>query len=604
MPQQRRRRRTPTPIVVAEQQQQPSTSIMQHQAPPRRFTDLHQQQHSPVPFYHPPAPISSMPLRTITNGMQNNLQNNNSMTASQQQPSATRSNKRTRSTSPVPRNVRRRAQNASPAPATTSTSPTFAISRFNSASPQTTQRRHTIVLDAAPTVASSNSNDDVEAFDFWFGPDSMAQESQQQSSEPPATNSQQPMVQLVEADWEDIFLPSPPIARQQSPAHHPVSSDESDGLEFYEEASKREVAPVVVSSDDDDDDNDDDESSNESTYIRNVIAATAQRTRNRAQVAAPPRPRTPPSPDLSRFVRSISPPRVLPPHLLQPQQAARPLRLPIVHTDHDYSGIPAHQRARFRRNSNQPQQQQQHQQPRNRHQHQHQFLQLAPQPSTSTHNDMVDPFMLSNAMLYDFHIPPTIHRYSPAPPAPVAIPSAPIDTSHMTPQELADFEIARRLQEEENAAFDQNRAMRQFAHHLAQNARWRNNNNNAQVRPQVAAMLDTVFLQRHRNPGNSNRHMMQLNYVDRDFNDDDYEMLLQLDDAVPKKTAATTVKTISSVQAGKEHAGTSCVICMCDIELGESLKALPTCKHTYHGACIDKWLSDYNNSCPICKQEF
>eukprot|EP00466_Bigelowiella_natans_P013427 jgi/Bigna1/88824/estExt_fgenesh1_pg.C_390003 len=44
-----------------------------------------------------------------------------------------------------------------------------------------------------------------------------------------------------------------------------------------------------------------------------------------------------------------------------------------------------------------------------------------------------------------------------------------------------------------------------------------------------------------------------------------------------------------------------CVICMEDFERGEELKLLP-CGHGFHPACIDPWLQDHSERCPICNQ--
>lgn len=34
---------------------------------------------------------------------------------------------------------------------------------------------------------------------------------------------------------------------------------------------------------------------------------------------------------------------------------------------------------------------------------------------------------------------------------------------------------------------------------------------------------------------------------------------------------------------------TSCVVCMCDFEVRQTLRVLP-CSHEFHAKCIDKWL--------------
>lgn len=45
----------------------------------------------------------------------------------------------------------------------------------------------------------------------------------------------------------------------------------------------------------------------------------------------------------------------------------------------------------------------------------------------------------------------------------------------------------------------------------------------------------------------------------------------------------------------------SCPICCLDFENVDKIRIL-NCKHIYHSECIDKWLLDFSNKCPICKQ--
>eukprot|EP00456_Euglypha_rotunda_P027622 TRINITY_DN22043_c0_g1_i15.p1 TRINITY_DN22043_c0_g1~~TRINITY_DN22043_c0_g1_i15.p1 ORF type:complete len:299 (-),score=16.37 TRINITY_DN22043_c0_g1_i15:78-974(-) len=44
----------------------------------------------------------------------------------------------------------------------------------------------------------------------------------------------------------------------------------------------------------------------------------------------------------------------------------------------------------------------------------------------------------------------------------------------------------------------------------------------------------------------------------------------------------------------------SCAICLEDFTEGDKVKVLP-CKHGFHSACIDPWLNEKSDLCPICK---
>ena len=54
-------------------------------------------------------------------------------------------------------------------------------------------------------------------------------------------------------------------------------------------------------------------------------------------------------------------------------------------------------------------------------------------------------------------------------------------------------------------------------------------------------------------------------------------------------------KLLSLIDADKP----TCAICHEDFALGESLRCLPGCNHTYHASCIGHWLR-IKAACPLC----
>lgn len=56
------------------------------------------------------------------------------------------------------------------------------------------------------------------------------------------------------------------------------------------------------------------------------------------------------------------------------------------------------------------------------------------------------------------------------------------------------------------------------------------------------------------------------------------------------------------VSIAQETLETPCMICCCEIEKENEMSELP-CKHTFHTECINPWLKEHSNKCPVCRQE-
>lgn len=62
---------------------------------------------------------------------------------------------------------------------------------------------------------------------------------------------------------------------------------------------------------------------------------------------------------------------------------------------------------------------------------------------------------------------------------------------------------------------------------------------------------------------------------------------------------AVLVAKTELVTATCDTAGT-CSICQDDFAAGAQLRAIRACKHSFHAACVDPWLTS-NGSCPMCR---
>ncbi|KAI8842972.1 hypothetical protein BC829DRAFT_297983 [Chytridium lagenaria] len=91
----------------------------------------------------------------------------------------------------------------------------------------------------------------------------------------------------------------------------------------------------------------------------------------------------------------------------------------------------------------------------------------------------------------------------------------------------------------------------------------------------------------------------------RDLDDNDYELLLQLDKpSVQGSVPLHIVSTFPTVQLRRGHlllagGGQRCTICADNFKPMELARSIP-CGHSFHQQCIDRWLIQQRATCPTC----
>jgi hypothetical protein len=84
----------------------------------------------------------------------------------------------------------------------------------------------------------------------------------------------------------------------------------------------------------------------------------------------------------------------------------------------------------------------------------------------------------------------------------------------------------------------------------------------------------------------------------RELGPEDYELLLQLDETVPKRNVLSQVEVNALEESILEEDG-QCMICMCETETGSSALVL-ACSHSFHTDCLKQWLCEGRDTCPVC----
>ncbi|KAJ4812192.1 RING/U-box superfamily protein [Rhynchospora pubera] len=97
-----------------------------------------------------------------------------------------------------------------------------------------------------------------------------------------------------------------------------------------------------------------------------------------------------------------------------------------------------------------------------------------------------------------------------------------------------------------------------------------------------------------------NNVVLQGQQMHQDFNPDDYEALLALDENNHRHTGASTRQINSLPESVVKSANfEDCAVCLMTPSVGEKIRHLP-CLHKFHKDCIDLWLKR-KKECPICK---
>jgi Ring finger domain len=82
-----------------------------------------------------------------------------------------------------------------------------------------------------------------------------------------------------------------------------------------------------------------------------------------------------------------------------------------------------------------------------------------------------------------------------------------------------------------------------------------------------------------------------------------YEELLELEDVKVTASAKALKRLHRCTWGAPDAAGvreSACLVCQEDWAAGEKLACLP-CGHVFHDHCVQQWLREYSNKCPVCK---
>nr|KJB20619.1 hypothetical protein B456_003G156700 [Gossypium raimondii] len=48
----------------------------------------------------------------------------------------------------------------------------------------------------------------------------------------------------------------------------------------------------------------------------------------------------------------------------------------------------------------------------------------------------------------------------------------------------------------------------------------------------------------------------------------------------------------------------NCPVCLCEFEEEDEIRQLMSCRHIFHGRCLDRWMGYDQQTCPLCRTQF
>jgi hypothetical protein len=93
-----------------------------------------------------------------------------------------------------------------------------------------------------------------------------------------------------------------------------------------------------------------------------------------------------------------------------------------------------------------------------------------------------------------------------------------------------------------------------------------------------------------------------LDLLNREITPNDYELLLQLDEANVRPTASKASVEGLALAPVSHFMGEKCSVCLLAFEQRDKVTILD-CKHLFHQECISTWLLTRRRSCPLCGDE-